>query len=56
MDVDLAFRIRPWLIGFLLYLLVTGDGWVYGSFDGYAACWKYRQDQGISGPCLSVWP
>jgi hypothetical protein len=54
--VDLALRIKPWLIGFLLYLLVANDGWVYGSFDGYAACWKYRQGQGISGPCLSVWP
>jgi hypothetical protein len=47
---------RKWLAAFLLYLLIANEGVVYGPFDGYAACWQNRQDQGISGPCLSSWP
>jgi len=54
--MNLMRRMSPWLVALLLYLLVSPDGSVYGPFDGYAACWTYRGDQGLSGPCLSAWP
>ncbi len=45
-----------WLVAFLLYLLVANEGAVYGPFDSYAACWKYRQDQTINGQRIAAWP
>jgi len=55
-DMHLMRRVSPWLVALLLYLLVSPDGSVYGPFDGYAGCWTYRGDRGLSGPCLSAWP